>query len=179
MRRTLTTTSLFLIGGMTIALAQTSPLPGPQPSAKTEAGQPTSDPDLAKFRSAYTSGDGIAYVVINDEKGERIYRYGDASRLTAKKDTRGYMLFTCASPHVFVPQKPEDKTALMKADVVKAGELRFKLPQSIGEIRAAEGQAIVTSLPQPLKGNHNGRCSSLASRRPPLDHHPALPHLLR
>ena len=125
MRHTLTTTSLFLIGGMTIALAQTSPLPGPQPSAKTEAGQPTSDPDLAKFRSAYTSGDGIAYVVINDEKGERIYRYGDASRLTAKKDTRGYMLFTCASPHVFVPQKPEDKTALMKADVVKAGEPRF------------------------------------------------------
>ena len=122
--RTLTTASLFLIGGMTIALAQTSPLPGPQPPANTETA-PTTDPDLAKFRAAYTSGDGIAYVVVNDEKGERIYRYGDASRLTAKKDTRGYMLFTCASPHVFVPQKPEDKTALMKAEVVKAGEPRF------------------------------------------------------
>jgi hypothetical protein len=75
-----------------------------------------------KFRTAYTSGDGIAYVVINDEKSERIYRYGDASRLTAKKDTRGYMLFTCASPHVFIPQK---QTALMKAEVVKAGDARF------------------------------------------------------
>ena len=125
LRRTLSTASLFLIGGMTIALAQTSPLPGPQPPAKTETAQPATDPDLAKFRAAYTSGDGIAYVVVNDEKGERIYRYGDASRLTAKKDTRGYMLFTCASPHVFVPQKPEDKTALMKAEVVKAGEPRF------------------------------------------------------
>jgi hypothetical protein len=125
MRRTLTTASLFVIGGMSIALAQTSPLPGPQPPAKTETGQPPTDPDLAKFRSAYTSGDGIAYVVINDAKGERIYRYGDASRLTAKRDARGYMLFTCASPHVFVPQNPEDKTALMKAEVVKAGESRF------------------------------------------------------
>lgn len=108
-----------------VALAQTQPLPGPEPKAKTETGQPAADPDLTKFRSAYTSGDGIAYVAIKDEKGERIYRYGDASRLTAKKDTRGYMLFTCASPHVFILQKPEDKTALMKAEVVKAGEARF------------------------------------------------------
>jgi hypothetical protein len=86
------------------------------------ADPPKPDPDLAQFHAAYTSGDGLAYVVIKDDKGERIYRYGDASRLTAKKDTRGYMLFTCASPHVFLQQKPEDKTALMKARVVKAGE---------------------------------------------------------
>jgi hypothetical protein len=125
LRYTLTTASLFLIGGMTTALAQISPLPGPQAPAKTETGQPVPDPDLTKFRSAYTSGDGLAYVVINNEKGERIYRYGDASRLSAKKDARGYMLFTCASPHVFIPQEPEDKTALMKAEVVKAGEPRF------------------------------------------------------
>ena len=64
--------------------------------------------------------------MINDEKGERIYRYGDASRLTAKKDTRGYMLFTCASPHVLIPQNPEDKATCMKAEVVKAGEPRFE-----------------------------------------------------
>jgi hypothetical protein len=125
LHRTVTTASLVLIGAMSIALAQTSPLPGPRAAPKTETAQPATDPDLTKFRSAYTSGDGIAYVVINDEKGERIYRYGDASRLTAKKDTRGYMLFTCASPHVFIPQRPEDKTALMKADVVHAGEPRF------------------------------------------------------
>ena len=56
------------------------------------------DPELAQFRAAYTSGEGLAYVVTNDEKGEHIYRYGDASRSTAKKDTRGYMLFTCCSP---------------------------------------------------------------------------------
>jgi hypothetical protein len=128
LRRTLanTITALFCIGGVSLALAQTSPLPGPQgPPAKKEAAEPAADPELAKFRAAYTSGDGIAYVVINDAKGERIYRYGDASRLTAKRDTRGYMLFTCAAPHVFVVQKPEDKLALMKAEVVKAGEPRF------------------------------------------------------
>jgi hypothetical protein len=124
MRRTLPATSLYLLLATPVAFAQ-SPLPSPQPPTKTETAQPASDPDLAKFRSAYTSGDGISYVVINDEKGERIYRYGDASRLTAKKDTRGYMLFTCASPHVFVPQKAEDKAALLKAEVVKAGEPRF------------------------------------------------------
>jgi hypothetical protein len=89
------------------------------------ADQAAPDPDLAQFRAAYTSGDGLAYVVIKDEKGERIYRYGDASRLTAKKDTRGYMLFTCNAPHVFVPQQPEDKAALSNATVVKVGDPRF------------------------------------------------------
>jgi len=89
------------------------------------AADPPADPDLAQFRAAYTSGDGLTYVVMKGDKGERIYRYGDASRLTAKKDTRGYMLFTCASPHVFLQQKPEDKVALMKARVVKAGEPEF------------------------------------------------------
>jgi hypothetical protein len=83
------------------------------------------DPDLAKFRQAYTSGTGIAYVVIHDAKGERIYRYGDASRETAKKDIRGYVLFTCLSPHVFVVQNPPDKAALLNAAVIHAGEPSF------------------------------------------------------
>jgi hypothetical protein len=56
---------------------------------------------------------------MNDEKGEHVYRYGDASRLTAKKDSRGYMLFTSAAPHVFLSSKTEDKAALEKAQVVK------------------------------------------------------------
>lgn len=81
------------------------------------------DPDLAQFRDAYTSGSGLAYVVVNGDKGETVYRYGDASRLTAKKDARGYMLFTCASPHVFLQDK--DKAALAKAKVVKSGEPGF------------------------------------------------------
>jgi hypothetical protein len=81
--------------------------------------------DLAQFRAAYTSGDGLAYVVIPEANGEKIYRYGDASRQTAKKDTRGFMLFTCNSPHVFVVQDPKSKEALQKAKVVKAGEERF------------------------------------------------------
>jgi hypothetical protein len=38
------------------------------------ADQPTPDPDLAQFRSAYTSGDGLAYVVIKKDSGEEIYR---------------------------------------------------------------------------------------------------------
>jgi hypothetical protein len=78
------------------------------------------DPDLAQFRAAYTAGDGLSYVVMDDGKGEKVYRYGDASRLTAKKDARGYMLFTCASPHVFLQDK--DKAALLKAKVVKPGD---------------------------------------------------------
>lgn len=83
------------------------------------------DPELAQFRAAYTAGSGISYVVIPGEKGERIYRYGDASRETAKKDPRGFMLFTCAAPHVFVQEKPEHKAALLKARVVRAGEPEF------------------------------------------------------
>ena len=109
----------------TAAFAQTSHLPLPQTASPPQANESATDPELAAFRNAYTSGDGLAYVVVNDGKGERIYRYGDSSRLTAKKDTRGYMLFTCASPHVFIPQKPEDKAALLKAKVVKAGEAGF------------------------------------------------------
>jgi hypothetical protein len=68
------------------------------------AQQSTPDPELAKFRAAYTSGDGLAYVVIPDEKGQHVYRYGEASRLAAKKSTRGYMLFTCSSTKVFTRQ---------------------------------------------------------------------------
>jgi hypothetical protein len=89
------------------------------------AQQPKGDADLAPFRSAYTTGRGLAYVVIGDDKGERVYRYGDASRQAAKKDARGYVLFTCAAPHVFVTENPADKAALMKAKVVKAGEPGF------------------------------------------------------
>jgi hypothetical protein len=89
------------------------------------ADAPAADPDLAQFRQAYTTGSGLAYVAIKDDKGEKIYRYGDASRLTALKDMRGYMLFTCNSPHVFVVQNPPDKAALLKARVVQAGEPDF------------------------------------------------------
>ena len=86
------------------------------------AADPAPDPDLASFRSAYTTGEGLAYVVVPEEKGEKVYRYGDASRQAAKKDLRGYMLFTCNAPHVFVVQDPKAKAALLKAKVVKASE---------------------------------------------------------
>jgi hypothetical protein len=89
------------------------------------ADPPKADPELAQFRQAYTTGTGLAYVVIKDEKGERIYRYGDASRQAAQKDARGYMLFTCNAPHVFLVQNPPDKAALLKARVVKADEPGF------------------------------------------------------
>jgi hypothetical protein len=125
LQRTLAASVLFTVGTV-IASAQTSPVPGPGRPEKTQSSQASADPELAEFRAAYTSGDGIAYVVIPAEKGEQIYRYGDASRLTAKRDTRAYVLFTCAAPHVFVVQKPEDKSALMKARVVKVGEPRFR-----------------------------------------------------
>src|SRR5262245_29904808 len=89
------------------------------------ADPPAADPDLVQFRQAYTTGSGLAYVVIKDDKGDKVYRYGDASRQAAQKDTRGYMLFTCNSPHVFVVLNPPDKAALLKARVVKVGEPEF------------------------------------------------------
>jgi hypothetical protein len=89
------------------------------------AEQRAADPELAQFRAAYTSGEGLAYVVTNDEKGEHIYRYGDASRSAAKKDSRGYMLFTCNAPHVFIQAKAPDKATLVRATVVKPGDPQF------------------------------------------------------
>jgi hypothetical protein len=89
------------------------------------AADPVVDPDLAQFRAAYISGDGLAYVFINDDKGVHIYRYGDVSRLIAKKDAHGYMLFTCNSPHLFIAQKAENKAALTRATVVKPEDPRF------------------------------------------------------
>jgi hypothetical protein len=84
-----------------------------------------SDAALEQFRAAYTSGSGLSYVVLDTDKGEQVYRYGDASREAAKKDKRGFMLFTCALPHVFVSDSVSDRAALAKAKVVKAGEPRF------------------------------------------------------
>ena len=81
--------------------------------------------ELDKFRTAYTSGKGLTYVVVPGAKGERVYRYGDASREAAKKDKRGFMLFTCASPKVFVSDSVSDRAALAKARVVQAGEPDF------------------------------------------------------
>lgn len=83
------------------------------------------DAEVEKFRAAYTSGAGLAYVTVNTEKGEKVYRYGDASREAAKKDKRGFMMFTCARPHVFVADSVSDRAALAKAKVVKAGEAGF------------------------------------------------------
>jgi hypothetical protein len=81
--------------------------------------------ELEKFRTAYTSGKGLSYVVVPGAKGERIYRYGDASREAAKKDKRGFMLFTCAAPKVFVSDSVSDRAALAKARVVQAGEPEY------------------------------------------------------
>ena len=107
---------LALLAAVAVPLAA-SPALAAEPKA--------ADPELAQFRAAYTAGTGITYVVIADEKGERIYRYGEASRQTARKDPRGFMLFTCAAPHVFVQEKPEHKAALLKAKVVRADDPGF------------------------------------------------------
>jgi DnaJ domain len=74
--------------------------------------------DLQQFRTAYISGDGLTYVVMHSETGEHIYRYGDVSRLVAKKDKRTYTLFTCDTAHVFTPESPEDLAALRTATLV-------------------------------------------------------------
>jgi hypothetical protein len=82
-------------------------------------------PALERFRAAYEAGRGLSYVVIAEEKGERVYRYGDASREAARKDKRGFMLFTCASPHVFETDRISHRVALTKAKVVHAGDPDF------------------------------------------------------
>jgi hypothetical protein len=82
-------------------------------------------PGVERFRAAYESGSGLSYVVIPDGKGERVYRYGDVSREAAKKDKRGFMLFTCASPHVFETDRISHRVALAGAKVVHAGEPGF------------------------------------------------------
>jgi hypothetical protein len=82
-------------------------------------------PALEKFRAAYESGTGLSYVVIAGEKGERLYRYGDTSREAAKKEKGGFMLFTCAAPHVFDTDRISHRVALAAARVVHAGEPGF------------------------------------------------------
>ena len=109
-RRTVVAATFFMLLAVP-ALAQ-SPLPGPRAPEGTETGERTTDSGLAKFRSAYTSGDGITCVAINDEKGERLYRYGDASRLTAKRNNRGYMLFTWHPPTSSSCRNPRIKPPL-------------------------------------------------------------------
>ena len=94
--------------------------------APAVAAEPSAaDLDLVQFQQAYMTGSGLAYVVTKDEKGDKVYRFGDASRQAARKDARGYMLFTCNLPHVFVVQNPPDKAALQKARVVRVGEPEF------------------------------------------------------
>jgi len=81
--------------------------------------------DIAQFRAAYIGGVGLAYVVINEDAGEQLYRYGDVSRSNAKKDDKAYTLFTCDTPHVFMAERSEHLAALLKATIVRPGELRF------------------------------------------------------
>jgi curved DNA-binding protein CbpA len=88
-------------------------------------GRSKSATDLAEFRAAYLSGDGLAYVVIDEVAGEQVYRYGVVSRSSAQKDSQTYTLFTCDTARVFTPRKPEDFAALLKATVVKPRDARF------------------------------------------------------
>jgi hypothetical protein len=83
-------------------------------------------PALEKFRAAYETGQGLSYVVITDDKGEHIYRYGDASRAAAKKEKSGFMLFTCLLPHVFETDRISHRAQLATAKVVHAGEQGFE-----------------------------------------------------
>jgi hypothetical protein len=83
-------------------------------------------PAIEKFRAAYEAGQGLSYVVMKDDKGERIYRYGDASRQAAKKEKAGFMLFTCLRPHVLETDRISHRTKLATAKVVHAGEPGFE-----------------------------------------------------
>jgi len=92
------------------------------------AGQPlcaAADADLAEFRAAYTSGDGLAYVLFNNKEGEHIYRFGDESRSAAEQSMGEYKLFACNTPRLFTTRNAEDKAALLTATVVKPSDPRF------------------------------------------------------
>lgn len=89
------------------------------------AAQAPSDQALEKFRAAYIAGKGISYVVIDTDKGERVYRYGDASREASKKDTRGYLLYTCLTTRVLSSDSIKDRETMAKAKIVKADEPGF------------------------------------------------------
>jgi hypothetical protein len=65
--------------------------------------------DLTQFRVAYLSGDGLSYVIIKDEKGEHLYRYGDISRSAAKDNTQAYRIYACNTPHIFTREKPIER----------------------------------------------------------------------
>ena len=54
-----------------------------------------------------------------------MYRYGDASRETAKREKRGFMLFTCALPRPFIVQDARAVESLTTVRVVKSGEPEF------------------------------------------------------
>ena len=86
---------------------------------------PGADADLAQFKAAYTSGDGLAYVLFNIKEGEHIYRFGDESRLAAEQGMGEYQLFRCNTPRVFTTRNAEDKAALLTATVVKPSDPRF------------------------------------------------------
>lgn len=83
--------------------------------------QAPEDAELENFRAAYISGTGLAYVVI----GEQLYRYGDASRESARRDGVGYVLFTCAAPHVFLRRDSKARALLSRARVVKLADPDF------------------------------------------------------
>ena len=92
--------------------------------ALAQDAKPTTD-ELTSFRAAYTSGTGLAYVVVKNDQGKTVYRYGDASRAAARQDQRGFMLFTCALPRPFLVQDRGAVQSLKTARVVKAGEADF------------------------------------------------------
>ena len=52
--------------------------------------QAPEDDEVKQFRTAYISNTGLAYVLIKDDKGERLYRYGDTSREAARRGPVGY-----------------------------------------------------------------------------------------
>jgi hypothetical protein len=111
---------LAVIAAMGTATIMSATLPGAQLRAQDTG------PAVEKFRAAYESGQGLSYVVLKDDKGERIYRYGDASREAAKKERSGFMLFTCLRPHVIELDRLSHRAKLATAKVVHAGEPGFE-----------------------------------------------------
>ena len=81
--------------------------------------------DLAPFRTAYLSGDGLAHVAINEATGEQIYRHGDVSRSSAQK--------RCADVHaIHVRYRPR----------IHATEARGFCRTAEGDSRKADGSSL-------------------------------------
>ena len=132
----------------------------------TELHAEDTGPAIERFRAAYESGQGLSYVVLKDSKGERIYRYGDASRAAAKKERSGFMLFTCLRPHVFDLDRLSHRALLATAKVVHAGEAGFE-ELDAKYVKGCPNPMVKSAIPKAKDKGATGNASEKVTEKAP------------